>query len=118
LEEVLWGKDWIRIEKVRLAIKYFDEMNPKGSINNKEGKYRLKGKVVAMLMRWCGITDEHKNKGIFMKYFNETYRGEYLPIKDTAAYEAYGATDDDYEEFKEQLNKLVEEKREKGEKAA
>ena len=118
LEEVLWGKDWIQIEKVRLAIKYFDEMNPKGSINNKVGKYRLKGKVVAMLMRWCGITDEHKNKGIFMKYFNETYRGEYLLIKDTAVYEAYGASDDDYEEFEEQLNTLVEEKRKNEGKAA
>lgn len=118
LEKKIWGNNWGIISKVRLAIKYFDEMNPKGSINNKAGKYRLKGKVVAMLMRWCGITDKHRNKGIFMKYFNETYKGEYLPIKDTAVYEAYGATDDDYEEFEEQLNKLVEEKRKKGEKAA
>jgi hypothetical protein len=53
-----------------------------------------------------------------MKYFNETYRGEYLPIKDTAVYEAYGPTDDDYKKFEEQLNKLVEEKRKKEEIAA
>ncbi len=118
LEEELWGKDWIKIEKIRIIIKCFDELNPKGSINNKEGKYRLKGKVVAMLMRWCGITDEHKNRRIFMKYFNETYRGEYLPIKDTAVYEAYGAPDDVYKKFEEQLNTLVEEKRKNEGKAA
>lgn len=114
LEEQLWGKDWEKIKKVRLAIKYFDEMKPKGSINNREGKYRLKGKAVAMLMNWCCITNEDNRKGIFMKYFNDTYKGQFLPIKDGAIYEAFNSwTEKEYREFEEQINNLVKAKEEK-----
>ena len=111
IEKKIWGNDWKTIKKVRLCIKYFDEMNPKGSINSKVGKHRLKGKSVAMLMTWCGITGEDRRKGEFMKYFNETYKGEYLLIRDTTVYEAFNSWEgNEYPKFVEQLNKLVEEK--------
>lgn len=111
IERNIWGNDWGIIAKVRIALKYFDEMDPKGSINNKVGKHRLKGKSVAMLMKWCGITDEDRRKGAFMKYFNDKYKGEYLPIGDNAVYEAFNSWEgDDYPKFVKQLDKLVEEK--------
>ena len=119
LEKLLWGDKWEMIMKARLAIKYFDEMTPKGSFHNKVGKHRLKGKSLAMLMNCCGITDEDQKKGAFMKYFNDTYRGEYLQIGNNAVYNAFNSWDEsEYKEFEEQLNKLVEEKRRKEEIAA
>ena len=64
-----------------------------------------------MLMKWCGITDEDRRKGAFMKYFNDKYKGEYLPIGDNAVYEAFNSWEgDEYPKFVEQLDKLVEEK--------
>lgn len=111
LEEKLWKKDWEKINKVRLAIKYFDSMEPKGSMNNIEKKHRLKGEAVAMLMNWCGITDEDKKKGLFMKYFKETYKGQYLPIGDTAVYNAFnGWREKEYKEFEGKMSRVVEEK--------
>lgn len=119
LEEVLWGGDWNKITKVRLAIKYFDEMNPQGSINNKKKRHRLKRKSVAMLMNWCGINDEDRLKGTFMKYFKKAYKGNYLQIRENTVYEAFNNwEEDEYKEFEKELNHLVEEKRQKEEKAA
>lgn len=111
LEEKLWGKDWDKIIKARLAIKYLDELEPQGSINTKENKYRLKGKVIAMLMTCLGITDEDKRKGIFIKYFKDTYKGQYLLLKDNAIYNAFNGWDTkEYKEFEEKIESLLKRK--------
>lgn len=112
-EKTIFGKDnWDKIMKIRLAIKYFDDMEPKGSINHSKGIHRLKGKSIAMLLNWCGIMYEDRCKGAFMKYFNKNYKGEYLPLGDTAVYEQFGNwKDKEYKEFEEKLNSLVEEKK-------
>lgn len=119
LEDKLWKKDWEIINRVRLGIQHFDEMEPKGSIDNKDKRYRLKGEAVAMLMKWSGITNEDKRKGQFMKYFKDTYKGKYKPIGDNAVYNAFdGWKEREYKIFEEKLNGIVESYKQKDEVVA
>lgn len=77
-ETLLWKNDFEKIFKVRRVIEHFDEMNPKGQYDKKTGKYKLDGKMVAMLTYWA-IGDSGEKK-LFLKYLDETYKGDYQII--------------------------------------
>ena len=70
-------------------------------------------------MKWSGITNEDKRKGLFMKYFKDTYKGKYKPIGDNAVYNAFdGWKEREYKIFEEKLNGIVESYKQKDEVVA
>lgn len=88
IEQKLWGNDLAKIERVRLAIQYFDELNPKGNQDKETGNFKLKGSSVAKLMHWAlRGTDAKMND--FVGYFNETYKGKYQKIEYATVWTAY-----------------------------
>ena len=84
-EKILFGTDNKEFaEKARLVIKHFDELE----LNAHKGKHKDKHSAycVASFMLWCGIGTTNDNKAILFvdDYFNQTYKGEYPPVKANA----------------------------------
>ena len=106
-ELLLFGNDPKRIDKSNNIIYHFDELMP----DNYQRK-KLDGKIIAMFMRWCGITNEE----IFVKYFNKKYlenpNHAYMTISKSAINTAKNKlpiTDPDdklYKAFVEKLNNM------------
>ena len=85
VEKILFGANNKElVEKVRLVIRHFDELE----LNAHKGKHKDKHSAycVASFMLWCGIGITNDNKAILFvdDYFNQTYKGEYPPVKANA----------------------------------
>lgn len=118
IELKLWGNDLAKIERVRLAIQYFDELNPKGYQDKGTGNFKLKGSSVAKLMHWALIgTDADKKE--FVAYFNETYKGKYQKIEYATVMSAYsGINGNEKEKCAVEIENFLNRKREKIKKIA
>ena len=74
-ENLLWPQDKDKVEKIRLIISHFDELEPEGQ----HGK--LSGAAVAAFMLWCGIgRADYKCKMFVEDYFNKEYKGKYKTV--------------------------------------
>ena len=81
-EKILFGANNKElVEKVRLVIRHFDELE----LNAHKGKHKDKHSAycVASFMLWCGIGTTNDNKvSLFVDdYFNLTYKGAYPSVK-------------------------------------
>lgn len=81
VEKILFGaNNTAMAEKVRYVMQHFDELEN----NAHKGKHKEKHSsfCVASLMLWCGIGNTQDDKvKMFVDYFNNTYKGEYPPVK-------------------------------------
>lgn len=80
VESVLWNNNREFVTKVRLVISRLDDLEPRGMKDRTTGRYKLSAKVVAMLMKWCGITGSGKEQQFVEEYFNKNYKGKYQTI--------------------------------------
>lgn len=107
-EEIsLFGQNIEYIHTIRNIAQHFDELMPEGYSREK-----LDAKIIAMFMRWCGITKE----GHFITYFNKQYlsnpKHRYNTVQKNAVNNAKNKllTSDinntQYNDFVEKLNRL------------
>lgn len=78
MECVLWPDNHDIVPMVRVVIEHFDELEPKGRRDTKNGGCKLNGKVMARLVKWCRPTNA---KDFIESYFNERYKGVYRTIR-------------------------------------
>lgn len=83
VEKILFGADNMAMaEKARLVVRHFDELEKdahKGKHKDKHSAY-----CVASFMLWCGLGQNGNVKFFVENYFNQTYKGEYPPVKTNA----------------------------------
>lgn len=79
-ESILWKDHHDMVPKVRLIIQHFDELEPKGRFDKKEGKYKLDSKVLARFVKWCMLEGSNLEATFIDGYFKKHYQGEYLMI--------------------------------------
>lgn len=111
-ETVLWSDRPEIVSDIRIIINHFDELNPKGRLDKASGKYKLDSMIMSQFMKWCKVP-LLKEKLFVGKYFNEKYKGIYLPIKVNTINTAKNkvtkrGTDEKYEEFKLKLEGLLQ----------
>lgn len=85
VEKILFGAENKElVEKVRLVISHFDELE----LNAHKGKHKDKHSAycVASFMLWCGIgtTNDNKVRMFVDDYFNPTYKGKNPAVKTNA----------------------------------
>lgn len=78
METKLWGGDHDKIKKVRQMVASIDELKPVGQKDKQTGNYKFSGKWMAKLLYWALRGNGDKN--LFVKYFNETYKGIYQTL--------------------------------------
>lgn len=109
----LYGSDSIEhVEKVRLVIEHFDELETDGHKGKHEKKHS--SYCVASFMLWSGIgkNQDNKVKAFVDDYFNKTYKGNYPPVKTNAVNTAknnilYGQTNFQEDKFRIKIERLI-----------
>lgn len=100
VESVLWNNNREFVTKVRLVISRLDDLEPRGMKDRTTGRYKLSAKVVAMLMKWSGITGSGKEQQFVEEYFNKNYQGKYQTIGSSGVNSAKNKfTDKEYTNF-------------------
>lgn len=78
METKLWDGNHDKIKKVRQMVTSIDELKPVGQKDKQTGNYKFSGKWMAKLLYWALRGNGDKN--LFVKYFNETYKGIYQTL--------------------------------------
>ena len=83
VEKILFGADNMAMaEKARLVVRHFDELEKDAHKGKHKGKHSAY--CVASFMLWCGLGQNGNVKFFVENYFNQTYKGEYPPVKTNA----------------------------------
>lgn len=109
-EAIYWANRHDLVPRVRLVIAHFDELEPRGNRDRQSGRYKIKGDVMARLVRWCGLEGSGFEKSFVEGYFRRHYTGELIPVNantvNTAKNKFAKSADPGYEEFTLRVEEL------------
>lgn len=111
-EALYWADHHEIVPQIRLVIKHFDELEPKGRKDNKSGKYKISGVIMARLIKWCYLEGSKFEAPFVNGYFKKHYKGNYEPIKANTVNNAKckftkKGLDPGYAEFEQQVEALL-----------
>ena len=109
VELLLFGDNRELALDTRYVVEHLDELSfAKGRKDNTNGGYKINAKAIAMLKKWCKIEASGNEVSFVEKFFHDTYKGQYALVGNSAVQgqkNNYG--DEEYEKFKQEVEKLA-----------
>ena len=109
VEQILFGDNRELALDTRYVVQHFDELSfAKGRKDNSHGGNKINAKAIAMLQKWCMVVGKGNEVSFVEKFFHDTYQGKYSLVRNSAVQGQKSNYDsEEYEKFKQEVEKLV-----------